>query len=312
MRKGVPYQCGDCSALPSNAVVSVNGKSGAVKLEAADIPSAGNSNVQEDINTAKNAAIDCSTAIADERTARQTADSALQADIDSAAAAIGAKLHSINGVKGDGAGNVEIVSGDNIEINPVGDNLGIRVTDDVSINNLNVAGDIIQQGAAYETHAEKVYTANDYIYMRDGAVGGLAAGSLSGFEVIKYDGSKNGRLAIDSDGVARVGDAGDEQPLLTREESADLSNGEILTWDALSSKAVGVPIDARPTDGSSNPISSDGVYDSRFTQVLYKSGLTINNGQPATISELTQLDDDCIIFFCFKNDSTGLEQWFCA
>ena len=79
------------------------------------------------------------------------------------------------------------VAGDNIEINPAGDNLEIRVTDDVSINNLNVAGDIIQQGAAYETHAEKIYTTKDYIYMRDGAVGGLAAGALSGFEVIKYD-----------------------------------------------------------------------------------------------------------------------------
>lgn len=130
------------------------------------------------------------------------------------------------------------VAGDNIEINPVGDNLEIRVTDDVSINNLNVAGDIIQQGAAYETHAEKVYTTNDYIYMRDGAVGGLAVGSLSGFEVIKYDGTNNGRLAIDKDGTARVGDVGDEQPLLTRDEATDLTNGALLKWDANNYKAV--------------------------------------------------------------------------
>ena len=130
------------------------------------------------------------------------------------------------------------VAGDNIEINPVGNNLEIRVTDDVSINNLNVAGDIIQQGAAYETHAEKIFTTNDYIYMRDGAVGGLTAGSFAGFQVEKYDGTNDGRLVIDNSGVARVGDVGDEQPLLTREESANLNNGALLKWDGVNLKAI--------------------------------------------------------------------------
>ena len=130
------------------------------------------------------------------------------------------------------------IAGDNIEINPSGDDLEIRVTNDVSIHNLNVAGDIIQQGAAYETHAEKVYTTNDYIYMRDGAVGGLTAGDYAGFQVKLYDGVNDGRLVIDNSGTARVGDVGDEQPLLTRDEDADLTDGESLVWDAVNSKAV--------------------------------------------------------------------------
>ena len=131
------------------------------------------------------------------------------------------------------------VAGDNIEINPSGDDLEIRLTDNPVINGtLQVNGDIIQQGAAYETHAEKVYTTNDYIYMRDGAVGGLASGSYAGFEVIKYDGTNDGRLVIDNSGVARVGDVGDEQPLLTRDEAADLTNGHLLEWDANDYKAV--------------------------------------------------------------------------
>lgn len=142
------------------------------------------------------------------------------------------------------------IAGDNIEINPSGDDLEIRVTDDISVQDidasgdvniggtLNVAGDIIQQGSAYETHAEKVYTTNDYIYMRDGAVGGLAVGTFSGFQVEKYDGVNDGRLVIDSSGTARVGDVGDEQPLLTREESANLNNGALLKWDGVNFKAV--------------------------------------------------------------------------
>lgn len=148
------------------------------------------------------------------------------------------------------------VAGNNIDITPVGDDLQISVTDDVSINNLNVAGDIIQQGAAYETHAEKIYTTNDYIYMRNGAVGGLAVGAFSGFQVEKYDGTNDGRLVIDNTGTARVGDVGDEQPLLTRDENADLTDGECLIWDSANSKAVtqAIPSDIATALASKNPL----------------------------------------------------------
>ena len=111
--------------------------------------------------------------------------------------------------------------------------------DDVNVNgDLNVYGDIIQQGAAYETHAQHVFSTDDYIVMRDGALVGLAVGDYSGFQVKKYDGTNDGRLVIDKDGTARVGDVGDEQPLLTRDESADMVNAAPLVWDAANSKAV--------------------------------------------------------------------------
>ena len=104
--------------------------------------------------------------------------------------------------------------------------------------NLQVDGNITQSGSSYETHAEKVYTKDDYIVTRDGAVSGLASGDFSGFQVKKYDGTNDGRLVVDSDGTARVGDVGDEQPLLTRAETADLVNGAPLVWDATNLKAI--------------------------------------------------------------------------
>ena len=61
---------------------------------------------------------------------------------------------------------------------------------------LQVSGDILQNGSAYETHAEKVYTNDDYIVMRDGAVSALGAGDYSGFQVTKYDGNNDGRLVM--------------------------------------------------------------------------------------------------------------------
>jgi len=98
--------------------------------------------------------------------------------------------------------------------------------------------DIIQNGGNYETHAEQVFTTNDYIVMRDGAVSGLGTGQFSGFQVKKYNGSDDGRLVIDNAGVARVGDLGDEQPLMTRSESGSMTDGRILEWDAANEKAV--------------------------------------------------------------------------
>lgn len=143
------------------------------------------------------------------------------------------------------------VAGRNIELNPdasgdISIDLaeepvvdGLTVNGDTQLNgDLEVNGDIIQNGSAYETHAEHVFTRDDYIIMRDGAVAGLPQGDYSGFQVKLYDGVDDGRLVIDREGTARVGDVGDEQPLLTRDEAADLTDGHLLEWDATNNKAV--------------------------------------------------------------------------
>ncbi len=124
---------------------------------------------------------------------------------------------------------------------------GLRspLAEDLTINaDLIVNGDIFQYGQAYETHAEKVYTNDDYIVMRDGAVSALAQGDYSGFQVTKYDGVNDGRLVIDRDGTARVGDVGDEQPLATRDEAADLTDGHLVKWDSTNLKLVDSGLDA--------------------------------------------------------------------
>ena len=104
---------------------------------------------------------------------------------------------------------------------------------------LTVNGNIVQSGSSYETHAEQVFTKNDEIITREGAVGGLSAGQLTGIKATKYDGENDGQLGFDANGVARVGDVNDTQPLLTRAESTDLTDGQLLKWDATNQRAVG-------------------------------------------------------------------------
>ena len=113
---------------------------------------------------------------------------------------------------------------------------------------LTVNGDIVQNGNSYITHAEELYTKNDEIITRDGAAGGLSEGAYSGIIAQKYDGENDGRLGFNANGEARVGDVGDEQPLLTRDEIANLQDGQVLVWDGTNLKAVGSSSYVKDTD----------------------------------------------------------------
>ncbi len=171
------------------------------------------------------------------------------------------------------------------------DALAMHLTQTGNVNltgNLTITGDITQNGSAYETHAEKIYTTNDYIITRDGATGALASGDYSGFQVKKYDGTNDGRLVIDNTGTARVGDVGDEQPLLTRSESANLTDSQLFKWDAANSKAVGETVSTTLASGSSAPITSGGVYTAihNKNQVLTPGSIacTTSRGTDAYVS----------------------------
>ena len=78
----------DSSQLPAAAVSSVNSQTGAVVLEADDIPSDGNSDVQADIDALKALGVNLQGAINNEVTARGNADSALQGNINTLQASI--------------------------------------------------------------------------------------------------------------------------------------------------------------------------------------------------------------------------------
>lgn len=154
---------------------------------------------------------------------------------------------SINGEQQiiDANKNVDIKLPENIAVTNQNNNF----TTSQTINGtLTINGDIVQNGTSYETHAEQVYTSNDVITLREGAVGGLADGKYAGFEAEKYDGENTGVLGFGADGVARVGDKGNEQPLLTREESSELIDGVVMVWNATNNRAEGSSDFVKATD----------------------------------------------------------------
>ena len=163
-----------------------------------------------------------------------------------------------------------------VDIGAVGDGKNVTQVGDLNLKgNITIEGDITQHGSAYETHAEKIYTAKDYIYLREGATGALSPGDYTGMEAEKYDGTNNGRLVFDSSGTARVGDVGDEEPLLTRDEAAQMTDGALLRWDGANYKAVSNNVTfCRKYSGSATVATSAWVA-SGITAYPYKADIAV-------------------------------------
>lgn len=113
-------------------------------------------------------------------------------------------------------------------------------------NNVTIEGDLVVNGNT-TTVATQTLAVEDYIIeiAKDNTV---ALASYAGFVIPNYDGTNDGALIIDSAGEFRIGDVSysgntitdvASQPVLTREESGTLVDGEILIWDSTDGKAIG-------------------------------------------------------------------------
>lgn len=136
---------------------------------------------------------------------------------------------------------------------------------------LTVTGDIIQSGSAYETHAEQIYSTKDEIILRDGAVSGLADGSMAKITAKFYDGINDGVLGFDNNGIAKVGDVGSEQAIATREDAP--TDTGVARWDNTTFKFITETPDSTPTTDSTKLVTSGGVK----TQLDTKSNLATEN-----------------------------------
>jgi hypothetical protein len=110
----------------------------------------------------------------------------------------------------------------------------LTVTGNASIGgNLNVTGTIIT------VHSEEITTEENTIKLRDGAQAAIQPGEMSGIIIENYDGQGNdSEIALDSNGTLRIGDTNDTEPVATRDEAANFTNGNYVAWDATNSRLV--------------------------------------------------------------------------
>ena len=114
-----------------------------------------------------------------------------------------------------------------------------------------VHGPIVQTGTGHQVDFEKVTTKEQLVELRHEATTGMAIGDLAGFIIKLYDGVNDGMMVIDKDGIMRIGDVGDLQPLLTREE-VPTSNAPLF-FNELTRRAETV----KPTDTKASVVDAD-------------------------------------------------------
>ena len=159
---------------------------------------------------------------------------------------------------------------------------------------LDNAGILTVQQIAYTgdpvvVHAQQVYTTNDTIILRDGAVSGLANGAYAGFTAKLYDGVHDGQLVFDNLGFARVGDVGNLVKLAAIQETP--TDGQFTYYDdvnyilktrAFSSGditgALGfTPLATRTFGTAANNNTGDFEVPLTFSTGLTRTGNTITN-----------------------------------
>ena len=85
----------------------------------------------------------------------------------------------------------------------------------------------------------KVTTEEDLIELRQDAQAGLNPGEVSGILINNYDGNGNdGEIVLDNTGTLRVGDTASLEPVATRDEATNFTDGHLTTWDATNNRLV--------------------------------------------------------------------------
>ena len=110
---------------------------------------------------------------------------------------------------------------------------GLSVTGDAAVSgSLSISGNLNVSGKETVTEIQHVTSENDSITLRHGAQ--VPVSSISGIKAENYDGLGNNLVfGTDSGGTFRIGDEhGTLEPLCTRDEAANLADGDPAVWDA--------------------------------------------------------------------------------
>lgn len=113
-------------------------------------------------------------------------------------------------------------------------------------NNVIISGDLTVNGTTTSIATTTLEVEDYIIEIAKDNTASLA--SYAGFVIPNYDGTNDGALIMNNAGEFRIGDVSysgntitdvASQPVLTREETGTLVNGEILIWDSTNVRAIG-------------------------------------------------------------------------
>ena len=115
---------------------------------------------------------------------------------------------------------------------------GDTLLEDTTVNNLVIQGNVTQQGQSFITEAETVEVKDNMITLNNGETGAGVTAGQSGIEIDR--GTSNPFFFVFNEDSDRfeVGTSGDLQPVMLRDTEANLTDTNILVWDAANKRAV--------------------------------------------------------------------------
>ena len=115
---------------------------------------------------------------------------------------------------------------------------GDTLLKDTTVNNLVIQGNVTQQGQSFITEAETVEVKDNMITLNNGETGAGVTAGQAGIEIDR--GTSNPFFFVFNEDSDRfeVGTSGDLQPVMLRDTEANLTDTNILVWDAANKRAV--------------------------------------------------------------------------
>lgn len=116
----------------------------------------------------------------------------------------------------------------------------INATNDLHVaGDAYVTGDLTVSGKTITVHSEEITTEENTIELRHDAQVGLNPGEVSGVLINNYDGNGNdSEIVLDDTGTLRIGDTASLEPVATRDEATNFTDGHLTTWDATNKRLV--------------------------------------------------------------------------
>lgn len=103
---------------------------------------------------------------------------------------------------------------------------------DLTLNNLTIKGNVTQEGSSFITEAETVKVSDNTLLLNSGETGAGVTKGIAGLEIDR--GTLPGYQIVfdESDDRFKCGTEGSLQPLMLRDNEADMTHKYLLAWDA--------------------------------------------------------------------------------
>ena len=117
-------------------------------------------------------------------------------------------------------------------------------TGDLTVGgDVTISGNLTVEGTTTTLDTETILIKDNIIEINSNQEGTPSSSLISGIEVNRGDEDNFQFVFVEATDDFRLGEAGSLQPVLTRDEATNLTEGDILTWDDTNNRAVGKTFD---------------------------------------------------------------------